>query len=134
MCLSFGIITAYHIRLAYRVRCTPMQTSIGVTNHLRSKWALTFFNFTLAIRYFNHASFGLGIPDQTDGVANHDFMAGVINHAGFHYTLACEGIILPFLLASGFSVRPGCSLARWCWCRCSTGWIELPESVGFIFS
>ena len=171
LALSIGILAAYHLRLAYTVRRTPLQTSIGVTNHLRSKWAFTimqerrdilavqtlrnwimassflastailislgilntaikpsafsqishalnlagttsetmwlikmlllflifffsFFNFTLAIRYFNHAGFGLGIPDHTDDIANHDFMAGVINKGSFHYTLGTRGYYL----------------------------------------
>ena len=169
--LSFGILGVYHIRLAFWVRRRPLETSIGVTNHLRSVWAMnimenhretlavqtfrnwimassflastavlislgilntaikpsvssqishalnlagspseamwlikmlslfvvfffSFFNFTLAIRYFNHASFDLGIPGKTNGVANHDFMTDGINHASFHYTLGMRGYYL----------------------------------------
>lgn len=173
--LSLGILGGYHTHLACKVRRRPLETSIGITNHLRLRWAQTimqerrdvlavqtmrnwimassflastailislgilntaiktsgfaeishalnmfgtrsealwlikmlllvivfffsFFNFTLAIRYFNHASFGLGIPDQTDGIANHDFMTHVINTGSLHYTLGMRGyyLAIPF--------------------------------------
>lgn len=168
---TIGILLIYHTFLAYKVRRKPLETSIGITNHLRMTWALTimqerrdvlavqtlrnwimassflastamliclgilntaikppgvleishalnlfgtqsetlwlvkmlllviifffsFFNFTLSIRYFNHASFGLGIPEQTDKIANHEFMAHVINTGSFHYTLGMRGYYL----------------------------------------
>lgn len=61
---------------------------------------LAFFNFTLAIRYFNHASFGLGLPDQPDGPASHEFVAEVVNHGGLHYTLGmrCYYLAIPLAL------------------------------------
>jgi uncharacterized membrane protein len=169
--LSLGLLGAYHAHLSYKVRLRPLETSIGITDHLRRRWAqtimqerrdvlavqtlrnwimassflastamlislgiintalkpsgfsvishalnvfgtrsetlwlikmlllvivffFTFFNFTLAIRYFNHASFGLGIPDQSDGIANHDFMTHIINSGSFHYTLGMRGYYL----------------------------------------
>ena len=39
--LSLGIIGAYHTHLAYKVRRRPLGTSIGITNHLRLRWAKT---------------------------------------------------------------------------------------------
>jgi len=48
---------------------------------------LGFFNFTLAIRYFNHAGYGLGLPDTHSGVASHEFVTEVVNHASLHYTI-----------------------------------------------
>ena len=42
---------------------------------------LFFFNFTLAIRYFNHAGYGLGLPDTHVGVASHELVVEVVNHA-----------------------------------------------------
>jgi uncharacterized membrane protein len=173
--LSLGILGAYHTHLAFKVHRHPLETSIGITNHLRLRWAETimqerrdvlavqtlrnwimassflastamlislgilntaikpsgfseishalnlfgtrsetlwlikmlllvivfffsFFNFTLAIRHFNHASFGLGIPDHSDGIATHEFMTHVINTGSFHYTLGMRGyyLAIPF--------------------------------------
>jgi uncharacterized membrane protein len=48
---------------------------------------LPFFNFTLAIRYFNHAGYGLGLPDTHAGAASHKFVTEVVNHASLHYTI-----------------------------------------------
>lgn len=61
---------------------------------------LSFFNFTLAIRYFNHAGYGLGLPDQHEGVASHEFVAEVINHASLHYTIGmrCYYLAIPLAL------------------------------------
>ncbi|BBO74258.1 hypothetical protein DSCW_16750 [Desulfosarcina widdelii] len=58
---------------------------------------LGFFNFTLAIRYFNHAGFGLGLPDQHVGVASHEFVVEVVNHASLHYTIGmrCYYLAIP---------------------------------------
>jgi uncharacterized membrane protein len=58
---------------------------------------LGFFNFTLAIRYFNHAGFGLGLPDQHAGVASHEFVIEVVNHASLHYTIGmrCYYLAIP---------------------------------------
>ena len=58
---------------------------------------LGFFNFTLAIRYFNHAGFGLGLPDRHIGVASHEFVIEVVNHAGLHYTIGmrCYYLAIP---------------------------------------
>jgi uncharacterized membrane protein len=169
--LSLGILAAYHTYLAYKVHHRPLETSIGITNHLRRRWTQTimrerrdvlavqtlrnwtmassflastamlislgivntaikpssfseishalnlfgtrsetlwlikmlllvivfffsFFNFTLAIRYFNHAGFGLGIPDESDDIATHDFMTHIINTGSFHYTLGMRGYYL----------------------------------------
>ena len=58
---------------------------------------LGFFNFTLAIRYFNHAGYGLGLPDTHAGVASHEFVTEVVNHASLHYTIGmrCYYITIP---------------------------------------
>jgi uncharacterized membrane protein len=58
---------------------------------------LAFFNFTLAIRYFNHAGYGLGLPDTHVGVASHEFVVEVVNHASLHYTIGmrCYYLAIP---------------------------------------
>jgi uncharacterized membrane protein len=60
----------------------------------------SFFNFTLAIRYFNHVNFGINVPEETDSLANHDFMAEVINRGSLHYSLGMRGyyLAIPFAL------------------------------------
>ena len=60
---------------------------------------LAFFNFTLAIRYFNHAGFGVGLPDKHEGVASHEFVTEVINHGSFHYTIGMRSYYLAIPLA-----------------------------------
>ncbi len=61
---------------------------------------LAFFNFTLAIRYFNHAGYGLGMPDRHEGIASHEFVAEVVNHASLHYTIGmrCYYLAIPLAL------------------------------------
>ena len=61
---------------------------------------LAFFNFTLAIRYFNHAGYGLGLPDQHKGLASHEFVADVVNHASLHYSIGmrCYYLAIPLAL------------------------------------
>ncbi|MCJ7541422.1 MAG: DUF599 domain-containing protein [Desulfobacterales bacterium] len=59
-----------------------------------------FFNFTLAIRYFNHVNFGINVPEKEGSPANHDFMTEVINRGSLHYTMGMRGyyLAIPFAL------------------------------------
>ena len=59
-----------------------------------------FFNFTLAIRYFNHVNFGINVPEKEGSPANHDFMTQVINRGSLHYTMGMRGyyFAIPFSL------------------------------------
>ena len=50
-----------------------------------------FFNFTLAIRYFNHVNFGVNVPEKVGSLTNHDVMTKVINRGSLHYTLGMRG-------------------------------------------
>ena len=58
---------------------------------------LGFFNFTLAIRYFNHAGYGLGLPDLHRGVVSQEFVVEVVTHASVHYTIGmrCYYLAIP---------------------------------------
>ncbi len=60
----------------------------------------SFFNFTLAIRYFNHVNFGVNVPEKEGSLANHDFMTEVINRGSLHYTMGMRGyyLAIPFAL------------------------------------
>jgi uncharacterized membrane protein len=59
-----------------------------------------FFNFTLSIRYYNHASFAINIPPSNDPIVTYDNVANIINHGHIHYTLGMRGYYLavPFTL------------------------------------
>ena len=46
-----------------------------------------FFNFTLSIRYYNHASFAINVPTAKDPIVTYDAVATIINHGALHYTL-----------------------------------------------
>nr|WP_321396196.1 DUF599 domain-containing protein [uncultured Desulfobacter sp.] len=165
-------LVIYHWILAWKVRHHPMETAIGITNHVRRVWVqsvmknhtdilaiqtlrnnvmaatflastamlislgllnatfkpgifnevshtlnlfgmksevlwmvkllvltlvffFSFFNFTLAIRYFNHAGFMLTLPhgDRAGGT-DPDSVAAVMNHGALHYTLGMRGFYL----------------------------------------
>ena len=53
-----------------------------------------FFNFTLSIRYYNHASFAINIPPEKDPIVTYDAVANIINHGHIHYTLGMRGYYL----------------------------------------
>ncbi len=77
---------------------TPSETLWAVKLMLLAvDFFLGFFNFTLAIRYFNHAGYGLGLPDLHRGVESHEFVVEVVNHASSHYTIGmrCYYLAIP---------------------------------------
>jgi uncharacterized membrane protein len=53
-----------------------------------------FFNFTLSIRYYNHASFAINIPSSQDPIVTYDAVAKIINHGHIHYTMGMRGFYL----------------------------------------
>jgi uncharacterized membrane protein len=59
-----------------------------------------FFNFTLAIRYYNHAGLMLNIPLNQGPTASVDAVTEVMNHAALHYTLGMRAyyLAIPFVL------------------------------------
>ena len=59
-----------------------------------------FFNFTLSIRYYNHASFAINVPTSVDPVVTHEAVTKMINHGTAHYTLGMRSYYLavPFTL------------------------------------
>jgi uncharacterized membrane protein len=58
-----------------------------------------FFNFTLSIRYYNHASFAINIPAE-EPILTYDTVAKIINRGMTHYTLGMRAYYLavPFSL------------------------------------
>jgi uncharacterized membrane protein len=53
-----------------------------------------FFNFTLSIRYFNHAGFMINIVDTGDSIVSPTSVAEVLNHGALHYSLGMRGYYL----------------------------------------
>ena len=53
-----------------------------------------FFNFTLAIRYYNHAGMMINIPEAHDPTATPETVSEVLNHGALHYTLGMRGYYL----------------------------------------
>lgn len=59
----------------------------------------SFFNFTLAIRYYNHAGFCVGIPNGADPVITPAFISDVLDHGSLHYFLGMRGYFISIPLA-----------------------------------
>jgi len=59
---------------------------------------VTFFNFTLAIRYFNHVNFMINVPSTLAHKITPDYVAGILSHATFHYTAGMRGYYIGVLL------------------------------------
>lgn len=59
-----------------------------------------FFNFTLSIRYYNHASLAINVSPSHDPTVTYDAVADITNHAATHYTLGMRAYYLavPFTL------------------------------------
>jgi uncharacterized membrane protein len=53
-----------------------------------------FFNFTLSIRYYNHASFAINVPPSLDPLVSYDAVAAILNHGAIHYTMGMRGYYL----------------------------------------
>jgi uncharacterized membrane protein len=53
-----------------------------------------FFNFTLTIRYYNHAGFMINILEAHDPTVTPGVVAEVLNHGALHYTLGMRGFYL----------------------------------------
>lgn len=53
-----------------------------------------FFNFTLAIRYYNHVGFMINVPPGTESLVDHKYVAETLNHGAAHYTLGMRGFYL----------------------------------------
>ncbi len=59
-----------------------------------------FFNFCLAIRYYNHANFIINLPIGREDLISPDAVAAVLDRANTHYTLGMRAYYLavPFTL------------------------------------
>ncbi len=53
-----------------------------------------FFNFTLTIRYYNHAGFMINVLEAHDPTVTPKVVAEVLNHGALHYTMGMRGFYL----------------------------------------
>jgi uncharacterized membrane protein len=53
-----------------------------------------FFNFTLAIRYYNHTGFMINLADSGEADSSAEAVAEVLNLGALHYTLGMRGYYL----------------------------------------
>jgi len=60
---------------------------------------VTFFNFTLAIRYYNHAGFMINTFEHNDATVSEEAVTQVVNHGALHYTIGMRGFYLSVPLA-----------------------------------
>jgi uncharacterized membrane protein len=60
---------------------------------------VTFFNFTLAIRYYNHAGFMINTFEPEDATVSGEVVTQVLNHGALHYTIGMRGFYLSVPLA-----------------------------------
>jgi len=51
----------------------------------------TFFNFTLAVRAYNHAAFLINVPEGEDAAITPDTVVGAINRGAHNYNLGMRG-------------------------------------------
>ena len=60
---------------------------------------VTFFNFTLCIRYTNHAGFMINTFQQNDSTVSAEAVTQVLNHGALHYTIGMRGFYLSVPIA-----------------------------------
>ena len=58
-----------------------------------------FFNFTLAIRYYNHTGFMINLPTDDENDITIEHVADTLNRGGIHYTLGMRGYYISIPLA-----------------------------------
>jgi uncharacterized membrane protein len=55
---------------------------------------VTFFNFTLSIRYYNHGGIMINTIDESDPALSAQTVTEVLNHGALHYTIGMRGFYL----------------------------------------
>jgi uncharacterized membrane protein len=69
---------------------------------------VTFFNFSLCIRYCNHVGFMINTFQQNDSTVSAEAVTQVLNHGALHDTSACVAFTCRCRWPCGCSVRSGC--------------------------
>ncbi|MDX1823427.1 MAG: DUF599 domain-containing protein [Thiohalomonadales bacterium] len=65
---------------------------------LGADFMYAFFNFTLAVRYFNHTGFMINLPTENTEIEVEDVVV-ILDRGGIHYTLGLRGYYLAIPLA-----------------------------------
>ena len=60
---------------------------------------IVFFNFTLAVRYYNHTGFMINLPTDEDSGVSVENVIKILDRGGTHYTLGMRGYYLAIPLA-----------------------------------
>jgi len=60
---------------------------------------VTFFNFSLCIRYYNHVGFMINSFQPNDATVSAEAVTQVLNHGALHYTIGMRGFYLSVPLA-----------------------------------
>ena len=100
--ISLGLVAS-----AFRTEITSAATqALNVFGHpsetlwifklfaLSALFFYAFFNFTLSIRYYNHASLLINVPQDLEPASSVDTVTLVLNHGALHYTLGVRGFYL----------------------------------------
>lgn len=66
---------------------------------LGTDFLFTFFNFTLAVRYYNHTGFMINLPTDDSTELRVGDVIAILNRGGTHYTLGMRGYYLAIPLA-----------------------------------
>jgi len=66
---------------------------------LTADFFFAFFNFSLAIRHYNHVGYMINVPHELDALATPDYIARVLHHGTIHYTIGMRGYYLAIPLA-----------------------------------
>ncbi|MFP4559875.1 MAG: DUF599 domain-containing protein [Thiohalorhabdus sp.] len=84
--------------LTFLEGATPRLTLVKLMV-LAGVFLFAFFNFTLAIRYYNHAGYQLALPPERDPGLSPEGVARGLNRGGLHYTLGMRAYYLAVPLA-----------------------------------
>jgi len=66
---------------------------------LGADFLFAFFNFTLAVRYYNHTGFMINLPADTTTEISVEDVIEILDRGGTHYTLGMRGYYLAIPLA-----------------------------------
>jgi len=72
---------------------------IGKLLLLGIDFLMAFFNFTLAVRYYNHTCFLINLPPDMHGEITVGDVADILDRGGIHYTLGMRAYYLAIPLA-----------------------------------
>jgi hypothetical protein len=81
---------------------------------LGADFLFAFFNFTLAVRYFNHTGFMINLPTDSGTEISIEDVIAILDRGGPTTPWGCGVTTWPCRLPCGFLDRSGCCRARCC--------------------